>query len=82
MAKTDKNRTSTIPKKVYERELLRLQEELVGIGGKTAVGRTPNVTGSITINGTTVPKGTFDVDMASIVDLRILRSICRGCQTA
>src|SRR5215208_3494870 len=45
----------------------RVQEELVGIGGKTAVGRTPNVTGSITINGTTVPKGTFDVDMASIV---------------
>jgi len=29
VAKTDKNRTSSIPKKVYERELLRLQEELV-----------------------------------------------------
>jgi polyisoprenoid-binding protein YceI len=45
----------------------RVQEELVGIGGKTAVGRTPNVTGSITIDGTTVPKANFDVDMASIV---------------
>src|SRR6478735_5603738 len=32
----------------------RVQEQLVGIGAKTAVGRTPKVTGSLTLEGTTV----------------------------
>src|SRR5262245_55005736 len=33
----------------------RVEEQLVGIGAKTAVGRTPDVTGTMTIAGTTVP---------------------------
>ena len=28
----------------------RIKEELVGVGGKTVVGRTPNVTGALVIN--------------------------------
>src|SRR5262245_21614598 len=44
----------------------RVQEQLVGIGAKTAVGRTPKVTGSMTIDGTTVPKASFDVDMTTL----------------
>ena len=44
----------------------RVQEQLVGIGAKTAVGRTPEVTGSITLDGTTVPKATFEVDMTTL----------------
>lgn len=44
----------------------RVQEELVGIGAKTAVGRTPKVSGSITIQGTAVPTASFEVDMTSL----------------
>jgi len=44
----------------------RVQEQLAGIGAKTAVGRTPKVTGSMTIEGTTVPKASFDVDMTTL----------------
>jgi polyisoprenoid-binding protein YceI len=44
----------------------RVQEELAGIGAKTAVGRTPKVTGSMTIAGEVVPNATFDVDMTTL----------------
>jgi polyisoprenoid-binding protein YceI len=44
----------------------RVQEVLVGQNA-TAVGRTNKVWGSITISGSTVTKGTFTVDMASVV---------------
>ena len=44
----------------------RVQEQLVGIGGKTAVGRTPKVTGGMTIEGTNVPKASFEVDMTTL----------------
>lgn len=44
----------------------RVQEELAGIGAKTAVGRTPDVTGSITIAGTTIPSASFEVDMTTL----------------
>jgi polyisoprenoid-binding protein YceI len=44
----------------------RVQEQLVGIGAKTAVGRTPKVTGTMTLEGTTVPKASFDVDMTTL----------------
>jgi polyisoprenoid-binding protein YceI len=44
----------------------RVQEQLVGIGAKTAVGRTPDVTGSITLEGTKVPKASFEVDMTTL----------------
>jgi hypothetical protein len=37
----------------------RIDEQLAGIGANTAVGRTPNVTGSMTVDGTTVTVATF-----------------------
>jgi polyisoprenoid-binding protein YceI len=44
----------------------RVQEQLAGIGAKTAVGRTPNVTGTMTIDGNTIPKTAIDVDMTTL----------------
>src|SRR5918995_4045828 len=44
----------------------RIQEELAAIGSTTAVGRTGDVTGSITIEGTTLTAASFDVDMTTI----------------
>ncbi len=43
----------------------RVQEVLVGQNA-TAVGRTSKIWGSLTISGTTVTKGMFTVDMASV----------------
>ena len=44
----------------------RIQERLTGIGSTTAVGRTGEVSGKITIVGTKVTAATFEVDTASI----------------
>jgi polyisoprenoid-binding protein YceI len=44
----------------------RVQEELVGVGGTVAVGRTPEVTGSLTIAGTTVTGASFEVDLTTL----------------
>jgi polyisoprenoid-binding protein YceI len=44
----------------------RVEEQLAGIGAKTAVGRTPQVTGTMTIAGTTVPNASFEVDMTTL----------------
>jgi polyisoprenoid-binding protein YceI len=44
----------------------RVQEVLVGQNA-TAVGRTTKIWGSLTISGSTVTKGSFTVDMASVV---------------
>ncbi len=44
----------------------RVQEQLAGVGAKTAVGRTPDVTGGMTIDGTTIPKASFEVDMTTL----------------
>jgi polyisoprenoid-binding protein YceI len=44
----------------------RVQEVLVGQNA-TAVGRTSKIWGSLTVAGSTVTKGTFTVDMASVV---------------
>ena len=44
----------------------RVQEELSGIGANTAVGRTQNVTGSMTIDGTTITDLSVSVDMTSL----------------
>ncbi len=44
----------------------RIEEELGGIGATQAVGRTGQVTGSMTIAGSTVTAATFDVDLTSI----------------
>jgi polyisoprenoid-binding protein YceI len=62
----------------------RIQEELAGIGGNTAVGRTSDVTGSFRLSGSTVDVVSITVNMASLVSDdsqrdRQLRS--RGLQT-
>ncbi len=44
----------------------RIQEELSSIGSTTAVGRTPTVTGSINIDGTTLTDVTVEADMTAI----------------
>jgi polyisoprenoid-binding protein YceI len=44
----------------------RIKENLAGIGSTTAVGRTGDVTGSMTIAGTRVSAAKFDVDVTMI----------------
>ena len=44
----------------------RIQEELASIGSATAVGRTGDVTGSITIDGDTLTAAEFTVDLTTI----------------
>lgn len=44
----------------------RVQEELARIGGNTAVGRTPEVTGEVVIDGTSITSTEVVVDMASL----------------
>ncbi len=45
----------------------RVDEELSGIGAATAVGRTPGVSGSITIEGTTLTAVEVEADMTQLV---------------
>lgn len=51
----------------------RVNEELRGIGATTAVGRTGDVTGSITIEGTTLTAAEFEVDLSTITTDRSQR---------
>lgn len=44
----------------------RVQEELVSIGAKTAVGRTPDVTGTLTFDGTTLNAAAFEVNTTTL----------------
>lgn len=44
----------------------RLEEELRGIGSTTAVGRTPDVTGTVVIEGTTVTAVDIEADMTTV----------------
>ena len=44
----------------------RVQEELAGIGAKTAFGRTPDVSGSLTIEGTSVTAVEIEADLTSL----------------
>ncbi len=44
----------------------RVQEELASIGAKTAVGRTPDVTGSLQVDGTTIPEATFTANLTTL----------------
>jgi polyisoprenoid-binding protein YceI len=44
----------------------RVNEELAGTGAKTAYGRTPDVTGSITIDGTTATAAEFTADLTTL----------------
>jgi polyisoprenoid-binding protein YceI len=63
----------------------RVKEQLAGIGAATAVGRTPDVSGSITIDGGKVSKGSFEVDMTTLKsdkDLRDNAIKSRGLETA
>lgn len=62
----------------------RVEEELAGVGGTTAVGRTPDVTGSITIAGNEVTAGGFEVDMTTLKSDREMRDNAirsRGLET-
>jgi polyisoprenoid-binding protein YceI len=44
----------------------RVQEQLANIGGNTAVGRTPDVSGSLTIAGTKVTAVTVEANLATL----------------
>jgi polyisoprenoid-binding protein YceI len=44
----------------------RVQEELANIGGNIAVGRTPNVSGTLTISGTKVTAVDISVDLTTL----------------
>ena len=44
----------------------RVQEELVSIGAKTAVGRTPDVSGTLDFDGTTLTAADFSVDTTTL----------------
>jgi len=45
----------------------RVQEQLVGVGGHTAVGRTPKVTGSMSLSGGVVDNVQITADMTALV---------------
>ena len=45
----------------------RVREKFVNVGGHTAVGRTPKVTGSLTLNGSTVTSATITGDLTALV---------------
>jgi polyisoprenoid-binding protein YceI len=44
----------------------RVEEELANVGAATAVGRTPDVTGSLTFAGTTVSAADFTADLSTL----------------
>jgi polyisoprenoid-binding protein YceI len=51
----------------------RVEEELANFGAATAVGRTPDVTGSLTFDGTTVTAGDFTADLSTLQSDRAQR---------
>ena len=63
----------------------RVNEELASIGAKTAFGRTPDVTGTITIDGTEATEATFTADLTGLQsddDRRDGQLANQGIQTA
>jgi polyisoprenoid-binding protein YceI len=63
----------------------RVEEELGGIGANTAVGRTPNVSGSLEVDGTTIAAISVSVDMTTLVsddDRRDNAIRTRGLETS
>jgi polyisoprenoid-binding protein YceI len=44
----------------------RVQEELAGVGGTVAVGRTPDITGSITLSGTALTAADLTADLTTL----------------
>jgi len=62
----------------------RVEEELGGVGAHTAVGRTPDVTGSLDIEATTITAVSIEVDMTTLTsdeDRRDLSLGTRGLET-
>jgi polyisoprenoid-binding protein YceI len=62
----------------------RVQEQVSGIGANTAVGRTQNVSGSMTIDGTSITALEVTVDMTTLVSDRPQRDDqlrARGLET-
>ena len=61
----------------------RVEEELVGIGATTAVGRSGAVTGTMTVDGTRVTKAEFTVDLTAVTsnDTRRVRAINNSLAT-
>src|SRR5271157_5490301 len=51
----------------------RVQEQLVGVGGHTAVGRTTKITGSMTLTGTVVSNVSITADMTALTSDNDLR---------
>jgi polyisoprenoid-binding protein YceI len=45
----------------------RVQEQFVGVGGHVAVGRTPKVTGSLTLSGARVTAASVTADLTALV---------------
>ena len=45
----------------------RVQEELASVGATEAVGRTPDVSGSLTVDGTTITAADFTADLTTLV---------------
>ena len=63
----------------------RVQEQLANIGGNIAVGRTPDVSGSLTLSGTSVTTVTITADLTSLKsddDRRDGQLARQGIQTA
>jgi polyisoprenoid-binding protein YceI len=44
----------------------RIQEQLANVGGNTAVGRTPNATGTLTLQGSTITAATISADLTEL----------------
>jgi polyisoprenoid-binding protein YceI len=51
----------------------RVREELGGIGAHTAVGRTPDVTGTVEVEGATANSASFAVDMTTLQSDEVFR---------
>jgi polyisoprenoid-binding protein YceI len=66
----------------------RVQEELAGIGANTAVGRTPSVTGTLTVDGTSVTAASFSAQLDGLAsddnrrDGRVRQSLETGTYPA
>ncbi len=51
----------------------RVQEQLVGVGGTVAVGRTPDITGAITLAGPQLTAADLTVDLTTLVSDQSMR---------
>jgi polyisoprenoid-binding protein YceI len=51
----------------------RVQEQLANVGAQTAVGRTPNVSGTLTLQGDTITAATITADLTTLQSDRPMR---------